>query len=1037
MKPISLEISAFGPYKNKEVVDFEKIGQNGIFLITGDTGAGKTTIFDAIMYALYGSVSGSNRQITTVRSDFATPDVKTYVKFKFSHKGKIYTITRNPEYERLKISGVGTTKQSAEANIFCGDDLLASGIKNVDEKVIQIFSIDEKQFKQISMLAQGEFLKILFADSKQRTEIFRKIFDTNIYNDIRKKLEEKKKEAFGAFATNKTKFFTNTSNIKWKNAPEFINILNDDNIGNYLLDVIELLEIEVSDNEKEKKDIKKNIDNLEKEVKDLEQKIQKAQEINKKFERIADIEEKQKVHESQKDEYENKKQIINKNNLIKLEILPKANELNKTKLNIKNVENDITNIQENIIQVNRINEEYDEKNIKIKELKNVYDKYTNTKINIEMYEKEINNIEIVEKSIKERNDTELIFENLKKKENYVIELKEKVEIYNKDKEELKNITEEKNKILEIEKHIQEREFISKNNDDFIKQYRELEDLCKYEEDKFYKEQAGILAEGLEEGMPCPVCGSKNHPIIAKKSGALTKEELEKLQKKLKDKEKEKNKKNEELTIKNSQIDTLSSKLQNNNSLNLIEYKETIIEKYKTINEKINKDLEQANELHINITSKEIEIELFDYDILKKEFDDNLKSIEKKITEKETIIDNFKNNMVKSLSDKKQMEEYIKDVREKYNLIKDEKNKNEDSIIGIYKDLENKILDVENFEFEEYREQYDKKKNEHFTKATEYKTKKIEYDKLLLKYIKECEKIEEEYKNSYVKLGFESEESYMKIMITESDLEDYNNKIKEYEKNEIELVTQLKELKESVDGKEKILLEGYIERKVNLDEVLEKNREIQLNITAIYSKNKDILESLLESKNEINCTKEEFETLNELYQIASGTMPGKRRIEFEQYVQATYFDMILVEANKRLVKMTGNRYELIRKESSARLNDRIGLDLEVIDNYTGKKRDVKSLSGGESFKAALSLSLGVSDVIQSYSGGVVVDTLFIDEGFGSLDVESREQAIETLNLLTTGDKLIGIISHVTELKERIEKKLIIEKSSEGSKVRIEI
>ena len=193
MKPLSIEISAFGPYKDCIKIDFRKIGENGIFLITGDTGAGKTTIFDAIVFALYGNVSGSNRQVSSVRSDFADPDTKTYVKLEFSHKGKVYIVERNPQYERIKKSGNGTTTQGADASIETNGEVLTTGISNVDRKVQEILGIDVKQFKQISMLAQGEFLKILFADSKERTEIFRKIFDTYIYQNITRILESKKK----------------------------------------------------------------------------------------------------------------------------------------------------------------------------------------------------------------------------------------------------------------------------------------------------------------------------------------------------------------------------------------------------------------------------------------------------------------------------------------------------------------------------------------------------------------------------------------------------------------------------------------------------------------------------------------------------------------------------------------------------------------------------------------------------------------------------------------------------------------------------
>lgn len=218
-------------------------------------------------------------------------------------------------------------------------------------------------------------------------------------------------------------------------------------------------------------------------------------------------------------------------------------------------------------------------------------------------------------------------------------------------------------------------------------------------------------------------------------------------------------------------------------------------------------------------------------------------------------------------------------------------------------------------------------------------------------------------------------------------------------------------------------------------LIEKRKEY-VKIKGKLDNNMRIYKLLLENAKELKQKIKDFIIYDELSRTANGTLAGKKRIEFEQYVQATYFDMVILEANKRLAKMTENRYFLIRKEEPEKISDKIGLDLEVKDNYNGKIRDVKSLSGGEAFKAALSLALGLSDVIQSYSGGIVVDTLFIDEGFGSLDTESREQAINTLSLLIDNNKLIGIISHVTELKERIDKKIIVTKTSDGSKIEIE-
>ena len=255
-------------------------------------------------------------------------------------------------------------------------------------------------------------------------------------------------------------------------------------------------------------------------------------------------------------------------------------------------------------------------------------------------------------------------------------------------------------------------------------------------------------------------------------------------------------------------------------------------------------------------------------------------------------------------------------------------------------------------------------------------------------------------------------------------------------SEVDVNKELEEIQKEIKGFEKVDLTAKIQEFNNKKQELEDMRKQQMEYHRIFENNNRILVDLQTNSKKLDSKIKEFTMVEDLSKIANGTVYGKRRIEFEQFVQASYFDMVIIEANKRLLKMTDNRFLLVRKESSERVSDKIGLELEVIDNYNGKRRDVKSLSGGEAFKAALSLALGLSDVIQSYSGGIVVDTMFIDEGFGSLDTESREQAINTLNQLTDNHKLIGIISHVTELKERIDKKVIVTKSTEGSKITIE-
>lgn len=323
MKPLNLEMSAFGPYKDKVEIDFTQMGENGIFLITGDTGAGKTTIFDAIVFALYGEVSGSNRPINTVRSDFAQDNTKTYVILQFSHKGKVYVLYRNPQYDRPKKNNEGTTKQVAEATLECDGELLTTGVNNVDNKIKEILGIDEKQFKQISMLAQGEFFKILFADSKDRTEIFRKIFDTYIYENITKKLKNKQSEAFLELNNYKTKFLTNVNNITWREEPDFINNIEEKNIYNYIKDILKLLENEININKINVEQIYKEVKEWEEKVGKKELKIKNAEEINSNFIKYEQLIKKQEEQKSKKETFENKQKQIDINLKIKEIVVPK------------------------------------------------------------------------------------------------------------------------------------------------------------------------------------------------------------------------------------------------------------------------------------------------------------------------------------------------------------------------------------------------------------------------------------------------------------------------------------------------------------------------------------------------------------------------------------------------------------------------------------------------------------------------------------------------------------------------------------------
>lgn len=899
MKPINMIISAFGPYKNEVQIDFTKIGDRGIFLITGDTGSGKTTIFDGISFALFGVVSGSNRTIQSIRSNFADGDTSTFVELEFMHKGKKYTIRRNPAYDRPKKRGDGFTRANADASLEY-DDTVISGIASVDEKIEEILGINSKQFKQIAMLAQGEFLKILFAESKERTEIFRRIFDTDIYNLITKSLGENLKQSKGNLQMSKDFFVTNASNISWSDKEKKLEIESMKNLNQLdTKEILEKLEEEVKLNQENCSEIEQEINEFEKQIQTLDKIILEQEEKNKKI-------------DSYKILLEEKK-----------ELEKKSEEISQLKINLDNTQKIMAKVAP-------------------KE-----EKVTTVKREIEVFKQEIERInKIIAAAQADEQEAD-------KKIQHLGELKKSITEYDKEKMVNDELTKAMEKVKIIHHFIMNKNDLTKKYEESKNAYKRMNDEYLEKEDEFFREQAGIMAEKLEPNKPCPVCGSLEHPLIAKKSEyVLSKEELEQLKEKLEKALSNKDKIKNDVIELNSKIETLMAQLDvsQNENFEWELYQEEWIKKYKESQIKIGKILENINHIYKSMTQKNIDLNVFKYD----EFED--------------------------------------EMREKINAIKDKILKNH----TILEEKENQLME--------------KQKN--------------------------LKMLEEEYQRAYKELGFDSEKQYKTSILPEKEIENKQKEIETYYASIQVNSMKIKELEEVVKNLEKVdLTEKQQLITKNKLELIQKRKK-QMNFHTILDTNQKIYLKLKENQVTLQKAIKKYLTLEELYKTASGNIPGKKRIEFEQYVQATYFDMIIIEANKRLAKMTENRFYLMRRENSQNIAERIGLELDVMDYYNGKKRDVKSLSGGEAFKAALSLALGLSDVIQSYSGGVVVDTLFIDEGFGSLDSESREQAIHTLMQLSNNHKLIGIISHVSELKEVLEKKIIVSKTPDGSKVEIE-
>ena len=490
--------------------------------------------------------------------------------------------------------------------------------------------------------------------------------------------------------------------------------------------------------------------------------------------------------------------------------------------------------------------------------------------------------------------------------------------------------------------------------------------------KFIDSQAGIIAKDLKDNCPCPVCGSLDHPNPASlDSEYISKDELDLIKEKLDNCQ-------VELDKSSKEVNSLGQKLDiSNNEVKDIDVNE----------------LYSKLDSYANVNNKDIDVSKY-----------NINDIVKDISYIEASIDNKR-----TLINDDDTEELVNEKISKVSLEIDNINKYINDITRKYEDLLSKKTSLESV-IDVISVELDKLHND----------RKVAFSK---------------YSNSYKELGYELEKDYLSVKLDDEICASYELEVSNYNKKVDDLNSRLNTLSEVIKDKERIDINSLKEKKCQMDNELSEKELSLKSAHSKYSNNKIVYDKLGSVYKKYKKIEEELAIYEDLSNTANGNIKGKNKLEFEQYVQASYFDNVLVSANKRFSYMTDSRYLLSRKVEANKVSDKLGLELEVIDNYTGKRREITSLSGGESFKASLSLALGMSDVIQSYSGGVVVDTMFIDEGFGSLDNDSLETAMNAILMLSNSDKLIGIISHVDELKDRIDKKIVVKKTNCGSSVSV--
>ena len=919
MRPLKLKISAFGPYSGVTEFDFEKLGTGGLYLITGDTGAGKTTIFDAITYALYGEPSGKNREVSMLRSKYADDSTPTVVELVFSYRDKEYTVKRNPEYEREAKRGGGTTKQTANAEITYPDGKVVTKIKDVDNAIKEIIGIDRNQFCQIAMIAQGDFLKLLLAPTKERMEIFRHIFKTERFADLQERLKRESGKLSDECDATKRSIMQYIDGIVCdEDNTDFIEVSKAKNGDLTIEDTISILEKIIADDKNEELKVSEEQEKLQKDSDAIKLIITKANEI---ISAKKDLEENEKVSKEEEAKQAELSEKLKEANAQQ----PEVKELNEKVAKIKALLPDYDELQANQSLFNKNKQFIDNSAEAIEKLK----------ADISNIEKEIESLSEESKALDKAGEEKLKLESEKR-----------------------NLKGNADKLNALKQNLVALDKAQTDYDFALKDYK-LKQAKAEQTDSDFKAlnvaylnaQAGILADTLKDDMPCPVCGSVNHPNIATKpKNAPTKEALEELQNQV-------NKDNEAANTARTNAGSFKGALDE-----------------KTEN-----------------ATKEISILLGDVELCnaKATIDEKLEAIDNKITETEKLVSDAQ----KKVERKAEIGELIP---QKYATLETAKKK--------------------------------------LTEITDEAKNKTAENTVLEKRIAELKE----------KLTLESKEK------AESEIESLTKKAEQIVKALEVVQNAVNSNKEKIaalkSAKEEILKRIGKDTNIDLEKETEKQQKLTDELASLVKKSKIIHSRITANEASLEIIKLKSDDLIEvekkymwvkaLSNTANGQLTGQQKIMLETYIQMNYFDRIIARANTRLMIMTDGQYDLVRRKEALSRSGQSGLDLDVIDHYNGSHRSVKSLSGGESYKASLALALGLADEIQSSAGGIKLDTMFVDEGFGSLDEESLAAAMKALSSLAESDRLVGIISHVGELKQKIDKQIIITKDkSGGSKAEI--
>ena len=912
MRPLKLTIAGFGPYAGVQELDFETLGTGGLYLITGDTGAGKTTIFDAITFALFGEASGNSREANMLRSKYATATDPTYVELTFDYNGKTYTVRRNPEYERAKARGTGTTKQAANAILTYPDGAVVTKLKEVDQAIRDIIGLTKEQFSQVAMISQGEFRRLLQADTKDRQKIFRDIFGTGLFVTLENRLKEKTAEV------------RDQKDHAARSIQQYISGMVCDPDGALAMDVRK-----AKNGELPFVDVMELFDRLLETDREAEALLDaQSKETEQAWEHLS-------AQLSQAEAYAAAKKALTEQETAET---TKVVELETAQAELEAAQATIPEqelLAKQITQLELLLPAYDELETRKAELSTAKTSLTAAQAAADAAETEqttlTGEIETLKAELKTLSGVEAEKEKLTAKRQQWKDQREKL----------------RDLIAGFEDLADQREELKVKQQAYLDAAQSsAQRLQEYEAKNkaFLDEQAGIIASTLEAGTPCPVCGSVTHPHLAVISEkAPTEADVKKAKKAYDTAQKATEKASAAASKQNGIVTTKETTLRRDTASLMPDTAfEDALDAAGAMETALTAEIETLDQVIVEIESNIAR---------KAELDQLIPQKETTLTDAETALATSKERIAAHAASITQLERQIQEAQAKLSYATKAEAEEEQKALQTKLDILKKAMTTAESTVQQTREAL---------------------------------------------AGIRATMAQLRKQLEDGEEAD----MEELEARKAQLQAQ----KASITAQQKA-----IHTRITTNETARKNAS--------------------QKATEMEALEAKYTWMKALADTANGNLAGKEKIMLETYIQTTYFDRILERANIRLQKMSGGQYDLKRRRTASHIRGQSGLELDIVDHINTTERSVNTLSGGEAFLASLSLALGLSDEVQM-STGIRLDTLFVDEGFGSLDSEALRKAYSTLASLTEGNRLVGIISHVSELKERIDKQIIVTKLRSG-------